>query len=194
MNEKAKDIPRNDQGARIHFKKDGEPFATRKAAVLRMGVLRNNGIYTVPIELDDGGWALQEVPRPDQKRQFDMIQRNILTAPKREGYQRRFVNDVGDRVEQFLANGWNVVTDETIQVGDERVGKSQPIGSPITKDVGVGVTAVLMEIPQELYDARQKRKSEIIAEKERKMALQNRAEGAYGNVKISDSASPHRQR
>lgn len=181
------------EGARIHFKKDGEPFATRKAAVLRMGVLRNSGIYTKPIELDDGGWALQEIPRPDQKKQYSMVQRNILTAPQREGYVRRFVNDTSDRVEQFLNYGWNIVMDEELEVGDPRVGKSRSVGSPVTKDVGLGVTAVLMEIPKEIYDSRQRAKSEKIAEGERAMALQSRREGTYGSVRVTDSGSPFRQ-
>ena len=180
-----------EKGARIHFKKDGEPFVTRRSAVVRMGVLRNSGIYTKPIEYQDG-WALQEIPRPDdQKEKYDMVKRNILSAPQREGYVRRHVNDVSDRVEQFLNTGWSIVTDD-IEVGDPRVGKPKAIGSPVTKDVGLGVTAVLMEIPIEIYEKRQRAKSEKIAENERAMALQSRADGAYGNVNVSRSASPHR--
>ena len=112
MSDKAENTKEN-KGAKIHFKKNGEPFPTRRAAALRMGVLRNNGVWTKPIELDTGeGWALQEIPRPDQTRQYDMVKRNILTAPTREGYHRRFVNDTGDRVGQFLNMGWSIVTDD----------------------------------------------------------------------------------
>lgn len=69
-----------------------------------------------------------------------------LAAPKREGFTRRWVNDVVGRVDNFTANGWDVVqTDgtEARHVG----GQKNPL------------KAVLMEIPDEFYLEDQKKKT-----------------------------------
>lgn len=77
--------------------------------------------------------------------------RNILTAPKKSGFVRRFVNDKGDRVESFRAAGWNAV-DEDVQVGDPKIGKASSMGSLVNPSVGGGQRAVLMEIPEDIYN------------------------------------------
>ena len=77
--------------------------------------------------------------------------RNILTAPKNPGFVRRFVNDRGDRVESFKAAGWNAV-DGDVQVGDPKVGRASSLGSLVNPSVGGGDRAVLMEIPEDLYN------------------------------------------
>lgn len=77
--------------------------------------------------------------------------RNILTAPKRPGFVRRFVNDKGDRVENFKAAGWNTV-DEDIKVGDPKAGKASSMGSLVNPHVGGGQRAVLMEVPEKIYE------------------------------------------
>ena len=77
--------------------------------------------------------------------------RNILTAPKKSGFVRRFVNDKGDRVESFKAAGW-VVVDEKVQVGDPKIGRAESVGSLVNPHVGGGQRAVLMELPEGLYN------------------------------------------
>ena len=77
--------------------------------------------------------------------------RNVLTAPKNPGFVRRFVNDRGDRIESFKAAGWNAV-DEDVQVGDPKVGRASSLGSLVNPSVGGGDRAVLMEIPEDLYN------------------------------------------
>lgn len=77
--------------------------------------------------------------------------RNILTAPKNPGFVRRFVNDRGDRIESFKAAGWNTV-DEDVQVGDPKVGRASSLGSLVNPSVGGGDRAILMEIPEDLYN------------------------------------------
>lgn len=77
--------------------------------------------------------------------------RNILTAPRKSGFVRRFVNDKGDRIENFKAAGWNAV-DDNVQVGDPKVGRASSMGSLVNPSVGGGDRAVLMEIPEEIYN------------------------------------------
>jgi len=85
------------------------------------------------------------------RKRIPLGTRNILTAPKKPGFVRRFVNDKGDRVENFKAAGWNLV-DEAVQVGDSKIGRASSTGSLVNPHVGGGQRAVLMEIPENLYN------------------------------------------
>lgn len=168
------------------FMKSGEPFASRRAASVQMGLHRKKGTETKIVEVE-GGFVLEEIT-PDElaKRpaRVPLNVRNVLTAPNRPGFKRRFVNDVGDRIEMFLNGGWSIVTDEDLQIGDSRAGKATRLGTPHTKNVGQGVTAVLMEIPQDEYDRRQAVKQAEITYQENALRLQAEGEGAYGKVDI----------
>ena len=84
------------------------------------------------------------------RKRIPLGTRNILTAPKKSGFVRRFVNDKGDRVSTFKEAGWAVV-DEDIQVGDPKIGKASTTGSLVNPHVGGGQRAVLMELPEEYY-------------------------------------------
>ncbi len=84
------------------------------------------------------------------RKRIPLGTRNILTAPKKSGFVRRFVNDKGDRVESFKDAGWKAV-DEDVQVGDPKIGKVSSMGSLVNPHVGGGQRAVLMEIPEDLY-------------------------------------------
>lgn len=111
--------------------------------------------------------------------------RNVLTAPKRQGFVRRFVNDDADRVKQFEAAGYKVVR-ENIVVGDPKTGKGGKIGTVVRPSVGSGGSAVLMEIPQKYYDEDQKTKQDrlLAGEQDMKRQLNSGGDGRYGNVNI----------
>jgi len=111
--------------------------------------------------------------------------RNVLTAPKKEGFVRRFVNDDADRVKQFEAAGYKVVR-ENIVVGDPRTGKGGKVGTVVSPSVGAGQKAVLMEIPQQYYDEDQKAKQDSLTtgEQDMKRQLNSGGDGSYGNVNI----------
>ena len=56
--------------------------------------------------------------------------RNILSVSgKKDGYQYRVVNDVGDRIQEFVDNGWELVPANEVRVGDKRVNQTKPEGS-----------------------------------------------------------------
>jgi len=112
--------------------------------------------------------------------------RNVLTAPKRTGYVRRFVNDEKDRVQQFEDAGYNIVRDD-IKIGDPKAGKETQVGSVANKAVGAGARAVLMEIKEEWYKEDQKAKQDRISdgEKDMKRKLNEKKAGQYGEVKFS---------
>ena len=84
------------------------------------------------------------------RKRIPLGTRNILTAPKKSGFVRRFVNDTGDRVQRFKDAGYSIV-EEDIKVGDPKIGKSDKLGSNVNVHVGGGTRAVLMEIPERYY-------------------------------------------
>jgi len=111
--------------------------------------------------------------------------RNVLTAPKREGYVRRFVNDEKDRIQQFEDAGYTIVHEE-VQVGDSKAGNETQVGSITNKAVGNGTRAVLMEIKEEWYQEDQKARQDRISvgENDMKRKLNERKAGHYGEFKV----------
>ena len=97
--------------------------------------------------------------------------RDILTASKRPGYVRRFVNDEGGRVKRFEEAGYKVVR-ENVEVGDPVAGKESQIGSVVNPSVGGDKKAVLMEIKEEWYETDQKVKQDRILTGENDMKRQ----------------------
>jgi hypothetical protein len=120
------------------------------------------------------------------RKRVPLGSRNILTAPKKAGFVRRFVNDKGDRIQAFKDAGWTAV--EETPVGDPKVGRASMIGSMTNPHVGAGQRAVLMEIPekyyQEDYAAAQAEITAVENEIRRKSKTEGR-DGLSGEVKIS---------
>lgn len=84
------------------------------------------------------------------RKRIPLGSRNVLTAPKKPGFVRRFVNDKGDRIQSFKDAGWLTVDDVT-KTGDDKAGRVTSMGSGANPHVGGGQRAVLMEIPEEIY-------------------------------------------
>ena len=105
--------------------------------------------------------------------------RNILSAPQKPGFVRRFVNDTGDRVQMFKEAGWNTV-DDVNQVGDPKLGTASSIGSGANPHVGGGQRAVLMELPEEIYSADRAESQAEITKIENEMKRNSKTEGKDG--------------
>ena len=90
--------------------------------------------------------------------------RNVLTVGGKDpNYEYRIVNDEGDRIEQFKAAGYDVVSGSDVTVGDRRINKASAEGSAATVSVGGGVKAVVMRIRKDWYLEDQQAKAEQIA-------------------------------
>lgn len=128
---------------------------------------------------------MTEKNSPKRPKRVPLGTRNVLTAPKRKGYVRRFVNDEADRIAQFEAAGYEVVREAT-EVGDPKAGKASQVGSVVRPPVGDGKNAVLMEIKEEYYNEDQDAKQRQVDEGERDMRanLNSGGEGTYGKVDI----------
>jgi len=128
---------------------------------------------------------VEKATRPQRPVRIPLGTKNVLTAPPKKGYKRRFVNEDGDRIKQFEAAGYTIVRDN-IEVGDPKAGKGSKVGSAVNPSVGAGAKAVLMEIKEEWYTEDQKAKQDEILKGERDMKrqLNSGANGTYGGVKI----------
>jgi hypothetical protein len=130
----------------------------------------------------------KEVKKVEQPRKrIPLGTRNVLTAPKKAGFVRRFVNDRDGRVENFKAAGWSVV-DEKIQVGDPKAGTAGMLGSSVNPHVGGGQRAVLMELPEEIYEEDRAASQAEITKVEQEMKRNSKQpgqDGLAGSISIS---------
>lgn len=95
--------------------------------------------------------------RPVRK---SLKQTGKLAFDERKGYQRRVVNDHNGRVDDMVADGWEIVRNPVVG-SEQQAGDASQLGSVVRKPVGGGIEGVLMEIPREWYE-------EDKAEKEKK--------------------------
>lgn len=113
--------------------------------------------------------------------------RDVMTvAGKDPAFVYRWVNDVGNRINQFKKGGYEMVQDD-VEVGENSVDSSSDTSSMVTKGVGNDVTAYLMRIKREWYDEDRAKDAKAIDndEADMKRTLNNGANGTYGKVDIS---------
>jgi len=164
--------------------KEGQPFETEKAALMRQGQLAKQGTETKVVK-EDNGWVLETITKKRPKR-VPLGTRNVLKYPKRPGYVRRVVNDVEDRIQRFKEAGYEIVQKKDLPSGDPRAGDASQMGMPVSKSVGNGVKGVLMEIPEEWYKEDQKRKQDKIKADEMAMKQsKGGVEGGYGDLQLN---------
>ena len=116
--------------------------------------------------------------RANRPKRTPLGLRNVLQAAPREGYVRRYFNDVGDRLARAEAAGYTRVQSNA-DTSDPSMGPSQ-LGSGTTKSVGGGINAVLMEIPREFYDEDQAAKQRVVDASESGLQPKNIKGAQYG--------------
>jgi len=93
------------------------------------------------------------------------VPRTNMDVPDKNGFVRRWINDVGGRIERSIDAGYVFVSDQRIRVG-QREGNTDT-GSKISMvvgrhDNGTAMKAYLMEIKKEWYDEDQAAKQKSI--------------------------------
>ena len=128
---------------------------------------------------------------PKQRvRRTALSRRNVLTVEGKEpGFVYRVVNDTEDRVAEFQAMGYDVVTSAGVRVGDKRVDKASEEGSVKRISVGQGKYGVVMRQKDEHYQEDQQVKLDYIAETERATKEKALNGTDYGKLerRVSDS-------
>lgn len=115
-----------------------------------------------------------------------LANRSVLSVKGKEpGFEYRIVNDVGDRVEMFKSMGYEVVADDSVQIGERRVANPSREGSPVQVSVGGGTKAFLMRQKAEWYKEDQDTKETRLKEQEGAMRADAMA-GTYGKLQINN--------
>jgi len=113
-------------------------------------------------------------------------QRNILTVKGKDpAFEYRIVNDVEDRITQFLDAGYEIVQSDSVEVGDKRASNGTAVGSAKQLSVGQGTKAFVMKIRKEWYEEDQRAKQGQIAATESAIKDPTLNGGDYGSTKIS---------
>ncbi len=111
--------------------------------------------------------------------------RNVLNISGKEpGFVYRIVNDVGDRIEQLKAIGYEIVEDNGIKVGDRRVANPTKEGSPVQVSVGGGVKGYVMRIKQEWYDEDAAKKAAHVNNIEKGLLKEAKDNTDYGKLTV----------
>lgn len=128
--------------------------------------------------------AIAKAPR-GRTRRTPIGQRNVLTvAGKDPNYVYRIVNDSGDRINEFLDAGYELVDEDSVKVGDKRVNKASAEGTKSQISVGQGQKAFVMRIRKEWYDEDQAIKQQRVDQLE--ATIKEKAlDGTYGKLEIS---------
>lgn len=128
--------------------------------------------------------AISKVPS-GRVRRSPLARKNVLTVSGKDpDFQYRIVNDTEDRVTELEEQGYEVVTDNKVQIGDKRVSKPSTEGTVKRISVGGGVKAVVMRIRKDWYKEDQAEKQAHVDATEnatKKEAL----DGNYGKIEIS---------
>ena len=116
--------------------------------------------------------------------------RNVLTvAGKDPAYEYRIINDAGDRVQEFLDAGYELVKDESVKVGDKRVNKATSEGTLSQISVGQGQKAFVVRIKKEWYNEDQATKQARVSELEASTKAKA-LNGTYGDFKVERGGVP----
>ena len=115
-----------------------------------------------------------------------LANRSVLAVKGKEpGFEYRIVNDVGDRVEMFKSMGYEVVADDSVQIGERRIANPSREGSPVQVSVGGGTKAFLMRQKAEWYKEDQATKEAQLKDQEQAMHTEAQS-GMYGKLKIDN--------
>ena len=123
--------------------------------------------------------------KQERPKRTPLANRSVLGIKGKEpGYVYRIVNDTGDRVASFQEQGYEIVTDSSITIGDRRVGRASQDGSPVQVSVGGGVEGFLMRIKKEYHDEDQAYKEQQLRELEQSMKKDAANTSDYGKLDI----------
>ncbi len=118
-----------------------------------------------------------------QRKKVNGVRNVLNVSGKDPEYHYRIVNDLGDRVVNLKDQGYEVVTDSSVRIGERRVANPTQEGSVVSASVGGGVKGVLMRIRKDWYEEDQQAKAEHINQMEGSMK-QKASEGMYGKIDI----------
>ena len=129
-------------------------------------------------------------PVQERPKRTPLNKRDILSLKGKEpGYHYRIVNDTGDRINDLIEQGYELVNASDVRVGDKRVNSAAPEGSKAQVSVGGGQKAFVMRIKQEWFDEDQEAKQAEVRKLEQSMLQQALAQNDLRNGKLEITQS-----
>ncbi len=130
--------------------------------------------------------AISKAPSGRVKR-VPIGTRNILTVDGKDpAFHYRIINDTGDRVQEFVDAGYELVDAKSVRIGDKRLNQASTEGSISQISVGQGDKGYLVRIKKEWYEEDQRSKQtkvQAIEDATKQKALN----GTYGKLDITRS-------
>lgn len=110
----------------------------------------------------------------------------LAVIGKDPNYEYRFVNDTPGRIDMFKQGGWELVTNQEVDVGGNRAEESSALGSManVVVDGGNGMRAYVMKIKKEWFQEDQAKAADYVDSLERDQLSVNVNDGEYGSIKI----------
>lgn len=128
----------------------------------------------------------------NRPQRVPLHKQNIFTAEQKAGFKRMWVNELPGRVESYELAGWTVVVDAKMKTSDGQAQVESQLDSVVRRVVNKDPnapsrTAILMEIPVELYDEDHRAAQALIDEQERAFDQtgQMRRNDMYGDINVS---------
>ncbi len=126
---------------------------------------------------------MTEVRRERPKRPSrSHISKGPLTSVARPGYRNYYANMEDGNIEALMEMGYTPVINPNADTSKTAGGVESKYGNVITKSVGGGVKAMLMEIPLEWYEEDYAEQQKIVDRSD--SALNVNETGQYGSVTI----------
>jgi hypothetical protein len=122
-------------------------------------------------------------PSGRTRRSDRAIRGPLAVRGKEPGFVYRFVNDYDDNVLSYKEGGYEIVQDKDVSIGDKRVNVPGMEGSVKHISVGGGMKAVLMRIPEDLYEQDQAIKEDRIRAQE--LAIKKEVLNGNGKFEIT---------
>lgn len=113
----------------------------------------------------------------------------LAVVGKDPNYEYRFVNDVPGRIDMFKQGGWELVTNQEVDVGGNRAEEASAVGSlaNVVVDSGQGTRAYVMKIKKEWFLEDQEAAARNVDSLERDQLSVNVNDGEYGSIKVDRS-------
>ena len=108
-----------------------------------------------------------------------------VAGDKDPNFSYRFVNDTGSRVANFQAAGYEIVKDDNLVVGDNRVFDPSDNGSGKRVISNDGTVSYLMRIKKEWHAEDQAKKQAHVDETEGAIKQTASQNSDYGSIKIT---------
>lgn len=113
--------------------------------------------------------------------------RNILTVDGKDpNFHYRIINDTGDRVQEFLDAGYELVDAKSVRIGDKRANQTSSEGTISQISLGQNDKGYLVRIKREWYEEDQAAKQARVQEMEN-ATKQKALDGTYGKLDLSRS-------